>query len=102
MADRKISPFGSWASPISSDLIVAGTIGLGDPAIDGGAVYWIESRPSEKGRSVVVRRRPDGQISDAIPAGFNARTTVHEYGGGAYLVDNGTVYFSNFADQRIY
>ncbi|MEK6301880.1 MAG: S9 family peptidase [Acidobacteriota bacterium] len=102
MAEKKVSRFGSWGSPITSDLIVAGTIGLGDPAMDGDDVYWIESRPSEKGRSVIVRRTPDRQVSDAIPAGFNARTTVHEYGGGAYVVDNGTVYFSNFTDQRIY
>ncbi|MFY9607652.1 MAG: S9 family peptidase [Blastocatellia bacterium] len=102
MTDTKVTPFGSWKSPITSDLIVAGTIGLGELAVEGPDVYWIEVRPSEKGRSVIVRRAPDGNIEDAIPRDFNARTTVHEYGGGGYLVDRGTVYFSNFADQRIY
>jgi dipeptidyl aminopeptidase/acylaminoacyl peptidase len=102
MADKEICPYGSWKSPITSDLIVAGTIGLGEIALDGSDVYWIESRPAEKGRSVIVRRTPDGQMTDITPPEFSARTTVHEYGGGAYTVLDGTVYFSNHADQRIY
>lgn len=102
MTEKMVAPYGSWKSPITSDLIVAGTIGLGEIALDGDDIYWIESRPSEGGRSVIVRRTPDGAIADVIPPGFNARTTVHEYGGGAYFVDAGTVYFSNFTDQRLY
>ncbi len=99
---KQIKSYGSWKSPITSDLIVAGTVGLGDIALDGEDTYWIESRPSEGGRSVIVRRTPDGIVTDVTPPGFNARTTVHEYGGGAYIVDAGTVYFSNFAEQRLY
>ena len=102
MNHKKVAPYGSWKSPMTSDLIVGGTIGLGEIAVDGEDLYWIESRPSEGGRNVIVRRRPDGVIADVTPRGFNARTTVHEYGGGAYLVDDGTVYSSNFADQRLY
>ena len=102
MKDKQAAPYGSWKSPITSDLIVSATIGLSEVALDGPDIYWIESRPSEQGRNVIVRRAPDGQINDVTPAGFNARTTVHEYGGGAYIVSAGTVYFSNFADQRIY
>jgi len=102
MAEKIVARYGSWKSPITSDLIVAGTIGLGEIALDGDDTYWIESRPSEAGRNVIVRRALDGSINDITPPGFNARTTVHEYGGGAYLVDAGTVYFSNFADQRLY
>ena len=102
MTEKIVASYGSWKSSITSDLIVAGTIGLGDIALDGEDVYWIESRPSEGGRSVIVRRTPDGAIADVTPPGFNARTTVHEYGGGAYFVDAGTVYFSNFADWRLY
>ena len=70
--------------------------------IDGGDVYWVETRPSERGRSVVVRRTGAGETGDVTPPGFNARTRVHEYGGGAYTVEQGAVYFSNFADQRLY
>ena len=102
MSTKQVAPYGSWKSPITSDLIVSGTIGLSDVALDGEDTYWIESRPSEKGRNCIVRRTPDGQFNDVTPAGFNARTTVHEYGGGAYVVSEGVIYFSNFADQRIY
>jgi dipeptidyl aminopeptidase/acylaminoacyl peptidase len=97
------APYGSWRSPITSDLIVSGTVGLGRPMLVGEDVYWQEGRPMEGGRNVIVRRRPDGSTEDVNPAPFNARTRVHEYGGGDYTVaSNGTVYFSNFADQRIY
>jgi len=102
MTGKSISPYGSWKSPITSDLIVAGVISLGDLAVENEDIYWIESRPGEGGRSVIVRRTVDGAVSDVIPAGFNARTTVHEYGGGSYLVNRRTVYFSNFSDQRLY
>lgn len=96
------SPFGSWKSPITSDLIVASTVGLMEPLIDGDDTYWTEMRPAEKGRYVVVRRSADGALADINPPPFNARTRVHEYGGAAVVVERGVVYFSNFADQRLY
>jgi dipeptidyl aminopeptidase/acylaminoacyl peptidase len=71
-------------------------------ALDGDDVYWLEGRPAEGGRNVLVRRRADGTIEDVTPSPFNVRTRVHEYGGGAYIVDDGTIWFSNFADQRVY
>ena len=100
--DVRTSPYGSWRSPVTADAIVAGVIGLSQIQLDGDDIYWVEQRPAEAGRNVVVRRRPGGVIDDITPAGFNARTRVHEYGGGAYLVKQGTVWFSNFADQRLY
>ena len=102
MPEPKIAPYGSWKSPITSDLIVAETIGLGGTAIEGADVYWMELRPKEGGRLVVVRRTQDGKMTDLTPTPFNARTRVHEYGGRAYAVAGGTAYFSNFADQRLY
>jgi dipeptidyl aminopeptidase/acylaminoacyl peptidase len=102
MAEIKTAPYGSWKSPISSDLIVTGSIGLSEVMLDGGDIYWTEGRPAEEGRNVIVRREPAGRISDVTPPPFNARTRVHEYGGGAYVVADGVVYFSNFADQRLY
>ena len=102
MAEPKTAPYGSWRSPITSDLIVSETISPGRITLDGDDIYWIEMRPAEGGRYVIVRRTLDGQVADITPAGLSARTTVHEYGGGAYVVDDGTVYFSNFADQRLY
>jgi dipeptidyl aminopeptidase/acylaminoacyl peptidase len=102
LPERTVAPFGSWRSPISSDVIVRGTVGLSEVAIDGKEVYWLESRPGEGGRNVVVLRTPDGRIEDVTMQSFNARTRVHEYGGGDFAVHEGTLYFSNFADQRIY
>src|SRR4051812_13976534 len=96
------APYGAWRSPITADLITGKRVGLVSPRIDGDDVYWIENRPSEAGRSVVVRRGADGTIADAIPAGFNARTRVHEYGGGAYTVRDGVLIFANFYDTRLY
>src|ERR671939_380114 len=102
MSDKKTAPYGSWKSPITSDLIVSASVGLTQVELDGEDVYWVEVRPTEGGRSCVVRRTPDGQISDVTPQGFNSRTRVHEYGGGDYAVEGGTVVSSNFTDQRLY
>ena len=102
MPGPKIAPYGSWKSPITSELIVTQTIGLGQIALDGEDIYWTELRPAEGGRTVVVRHTPDGHTTDVTPSPFNARTRAHEYGGGAYLIAHGTVYFSNFIDQRMY
>lgn len=98
----KTAPYGSWKSPITSDLIVKGSIGLTQVQTDGADVYWIEARPAEAGRQVIVRLSPDGSKVDINPAPFNARTRVHEYGGGEYLPHQRTVYFSNYTDQQLY
>ncbi len=102
MAEAHEVPYGSWKSPITSDLIVSETISFERIVLDGRDIYWIERRPTEDGRYVVVRRTPDGQMNDITPPPYNARTRVHEYGGGAFVVANGAIYFSNFADQRLY
>ena len=109
MSDPRTAPYGSWSSPITSDLIVASSIGLRAILLDGTDIYWIEARPQEGGRNVIVRRAADGPVSDVtppVPAGserfFDVRTSVHEYGGGAYCVAGGVVYFCNGADQRLY
>jgi dipeptidyl aminopeptidase/acylaminoacyl peptidase len=98
-----LAPYGSWASPITSELIVQASISLGDVLLDGSNVYWLEGRPLEGGRYALVRRRPDGSIEEITPPDpFNARTRVHEYGGGAVVLAGGVVYTSNFSDQRLY
>ena len=96
------APYGSWSSPITSDLISSGAVRLGSVALVGDELYALESRPTEGGRYVVVRRRADGTAEDATPADYNVRTRVHEYGGGSYLALDRTLYFSSFADQRLY
>ncbi|HYT87495.1 MAG TPA: hypothetical protein VEL76_02145 [Gemmataceae bacterium] len=102
MSGPCVAPYGSWKSPITSERIVSGTVGLEQVALDGDDIYWIESRPLEGGRYVIVRRTPDGQTRDITPPPYNVRTRVHEYGGGAYAARDGIVYFANFADQRLY
>jgi dipeptidyl aminopeptidase/acylaminoacyl peptidase len=97
-----ISSYGTWASPLTAARVAAGALRFDHLVADGDDVYWVEGRASEGGRSVVVRRTPDGVIGDVTPPGYNVRTRVHEYGGAAYVVHRGTVYFSNFADQRLY
>ena len=96
------APFGSWKSPITSDLIVADVVSISSPTWHRGELLWIESRPQESGRNVLVRRGNDGSERDINPAPFNIRTRVHEYGGGAWLLHNGAVFFSNFSDQHLY
>jgi dipeptidyl aminopeptidase/acylaminoacyl peptidase len=99
----KIAPYGCWKSPITSDLIARQCVGLSEIRLDGGDVYWLESRPGEGGRSVVVRYMPgSSKGQDMVPHPFNARTRVHEYGGGAWVISEGTLFFSNYQDQRIY
>jgi dipeptidyl aminopeptidase/acylaminoacyl peptidase len=94
-----IAPYGSWKSPITSALIVERSIGLMGVRIDAGAIYWAEQRPREN-RAVVVRGTPAAR--DVVGAPFNVRSRVHEYGGGAWTVADGTLYFSNDKDQRLY
>jgi dipeptidyl aminopeptidase/acylaminoacyl peptidase len=102
MTAHRIAGYGSWSSPITSDFVVAEAIGLADLRVAGGVIYWIEARPTENGRNVLVRRRSDGTNEDVTPAPYNVRTRVHEYGGAAYVIAGDTVFFSNFADQRLY
>ena len=117
MPNKATAPYGSWKSPITSELIVADSIGIGDIALRGDDIYWTEMRPSDNARNVIVRRTPDGTTRDLTPPAYSVRTRVHEYGGGAFCVsshqpgvggkpeDDGAssvVYFSNFTDQRIY
>ena len=96
------APFGSWESPIGAADTVAGVVRFSDIQYDDGTLYWLESRPSEGGRTVLVRRLPDGTIDEVLPATANARTMVHEYGGAAYLATDGEIIYSEFTDQRLY
>ena len=99
---HKIATYGAWKSPITSDLIVAGSIRLSEIAIDGDAIYWLEGWPSENGRNALVKWTPPGGRQEMTSAGFNVRTRVHEYGGGPFCVQDETITFSNFVDQRLY
>jgi len=102
MSTRPTVPYGEWPSPITPELVVSASVSLGEVLLDGADVCWSELRPAEAGRVQVVRNTPDGASVDLLPEGFSARTRVHEYGGGAWLVDDGWLYFANWTDQRLY
>ncbi|MDN5916340.1 MAG: S9 family peptidase [Pseudonocardia sp.] len=104
-----ISGYGSWSTPVTSELVVAAAVRLGGVHPDGDDVVWAEGRPSEGGRTQLVRRSPGGESVDLLPAGGDARTAVHEYGGGAWWVHDGyhrsgpgPLWFVEWSDQRLY
>ena len=99
----QVRSYGSWPSPITAALTTQASVRFVDTLrVDGVDIYWAEGRPAESGRSAIVRRSASGTIDDVGPDDFDARTRVHEYGGGAYAVDEGTVFASKFSDQRLY
>jgi dipeptidyl aminopeptidase/acylaminoacyl peptidase len=104
VSGRRVAPYGSWASPITIDLLLNGTVQMRNQMVrwDGDDLYWSELRPDEAGRIVVCRRPANGEVADVTPPGFNARSRVHEYGGGHFAAAGGTVWFTNFTDQRLY
>lgn len=102
MNKKRIAPYGAWDSPVTTDLVAGKTVGLSALQTDDGALYWLESRPNENGRTVLVRRGSDGRTADLTPAPLNVATRVHEYGGGAYLVADGRVVFSDKATGAVW
>lgn len=102
MSVPEAAPFGSWRSRLSAGDVASAGVSLAETRAAGELTYWLEHRPVEGGRTVIVRGDGWSQPVDLTPEGFDVRTRVHEYGGGAYLVDGSTVFFSNDADQRLY
>tara|TARA_Y100001960_G_scaffold161666_1_gene169981 strand:- start:2281 stop:4200 length:1920 start_codon:yes stop_codon:yes gene_type:complete len=90
-------PYGTWESLITSEMLVGGAVRLGEIVTDGDDVWWAESRPDEGGRTVIVRNGKDQTDKKT-----NVRTLVHEYGGSAWSVRNGTLVYSQYLDQRLY
>ncbi|GAA0634476.1 S9 family peptidase [Sporichthya brevicatena] len=97
-----VAPYGSWSTPITSELLLSAAVQLREVRVDGTDVVWAEGRPAEGGRTQLVRLDAAGNRTDLLPDGFNARTGVHEYGGGAWWVRDGVAWFVNWADQRLY
>ena len=99
---RQIAPFGSWESPVTTEMLTAGALRFDELDVDGDDLYWVESRPDEQGRYAAMRYSSSGEISEVTTADYSARTLVHEYGGGSFAISSGVGYFSNFSDQRLY
>lgn len=99
---RPAHPYGAWPSPISVDMVVGGSRSVGALWLDGDDLYWLEGRPQDGGRQVLMRRAASGEAEDVTPAGPNVRTMVHEYGGGAFVVRDGLIVFSDLSDSRLY
>tara|TARA_B100000579_G_scaffold86857_4_gene68197 strand:+ start:42531 stop:44465 length:1935 start_codon:yes stop_codon:yes gene_type:complete len=96
------SHYGSWESTITPKKITEGGLRFSEIRSSGSDLYFLEGRPEESGRYVIVKQASDGKISDVIPKEFNSRNAVHEYGGGSYAVGQKNIYFTNWDDQRIY
>ena len=101
-AAATVAPFGSWASPFRIERLTDRVVFLSEAYGAGGVRWWLEGRPDEGGRQVLVRRNLDGSVARLTPEGFNARTRVHEYGGGAYLVSGDLVIVSDFVSGRLH
>ena len=99
---RRVAPYGSWASSVTAERVASANIRLGQTAIADHHVYWTEGRPQELGRNVLVRAGADGVAHDLTAPPWNVRSRVHEYGGGAFSIGAGEVFFSHFDDQRVY
>ena len=102
--------YGTWPSEITAELMCSSSIGLSQPYLFNREIYWLENRPQEQGRSVIVKLTlPEdlksidhNQRTEVIPAHFNCRTQVHEYGGACYLPTEEGVFFVNHLDQQVY
>jgi hypothetical protein len=97
-----LAAYGAWPSPISAELVAQQAVAYNAVQVTARAVYWLETRPSEGGRTVLVRWTPQGGAADAVPARFDVGSQVHEYGGGAYLAADPTLFVVRRDDQRVY
>jgi dipeptidyl aminopeptidase/acylaminoacyl peptidase len=101
MSTMKRAPYGTWPSPISVEVATAGIKGFAALASDGRALFWLESRPDERGRTTLMRAGATGE-HELTPAPFNVRSRVHEYGGGALLIADGYAYVVENVEQNIH
>jgi dipeptidyl aminopeptidase/acylaminoacyl peptidase len=102
MNTPQVASCGSWKSPITSDLIVSQTVGIGSLAVNQGNIYWLEKRPQEEGRNLLIGYGNRGELKNYTPSPLSVRSKIHEYGGGAFVVEGNRIYFSNYQDGRIY
>jgi dipeptidyl aminopeptidase/acylaminoacyl peptidase len=97
-----IAPYGTWTSPVSAADAAAAGGGADWLDVVDGEVWWTEARPGEGGRVALVRAATGGTVDELLPAPWNARNRVHEYGGRPWAVVDGLVAFTHWDDQRVY
>src|SRR5262245_21902067 len=102
MPPKRPLPFGTWPSPVTAELAARSSRRFGMVQAGGGSIWWSEGRPEGQGRQVIVRAGPEGHTEDVLPKPFSARSRVHEYGGGEFLVSDTTIFFVNDEDQQVY
>jgi dipeptidyl aminopeptidase/acylaminoacyl peptidase len=102
MQGKTVGRYGTWASPVTPDVVAGATVSFGELAVDGGAVTWLELRPAERGRSALVRWTPGSEARDVLPAEANVGSRVHEYGGGAYAAGDGLIVYSERSDDSVW
>ncbi len=99
---QNIHPYGYWPSNITADLLTAQALRLSEPQALEDEVFWLETRPNEKGRNALVHFSANGERTDLLPEPHSIRTRAHEYGGASYLVTAQRIFYILDADQRIY
>jgi dipeptidyl aminopeptidase/acylaminoacyl peptidase len=87
---------------VTSELVVRALVRIDEVAVADGAVWWSEVRPEEGGRTQLVRWTERGGAEDLLAEDANARTAVHEYGGGAWWVQAGSLWYTDWRDQCLY
>jgi dipeptidyl aminopeptidase/acylaminoacyl peptidase len=98
-----VQPYGSWPSQLGAEAVTRGlSRSLAAVWPQEGRLRWLEYRADEGGRGVVVQEGEAGAVVDVTPPGVNVRSRVHEYGGGACWLHGDTVFYSDFADSRLY
>ena len=99
---KPTTPFGTWASPVTADIVSAASVYFSEPQLHGNDLFWLEQRPQEGGRQTLMHEQPEGTVVEILPASHNIRSKVHEYGGGCYTVHNKDIYFVEEKDQQVY
>jgi len=102
MSIPHVEPYGSWKSPITSELIVSKSHIFGFVDIDMDYVYYDELRPYERGKTALMRNNKKRVEEEMLPENFSVRTTAHEYGGRSFYLKENDLFFVSFNDQRIY
>jgi dipeptidyl aminopeptidase/acylaminoacyl peptidase len=102
MQGKTVARFGTWASPVTPEVVAGATVTFGELAVDRDAVIWLEQRPAEGGRTALVRWTKGAGAQDVLPADANVGSRVHEYGGGAYAVRDGRIVYSERSDDSVW